>query len=72
MGLFDGVKESFDSPQPGTKASERETPIDRWFGWSTESEGERKKGAEKAGVYGGECVSLVALCSIIWILMCIS
>lgn len=52
MGMFDGAKEAFDSPQPGTKSSDRQTPIDRWFGWSTESEEERKKEAERAGVYG--------------------
>jgi hypothetical protein len=52
MGLFDGAKEAFDSPQAGTKASDRETPIDRWFGWSTESDEERKKEAAKNGSYG--------------------
>ena len=33
MGLFDGVKEAFNAP-PGDISAERETPIDRWMGWS--------------------------------------
>lgn len=36
-GLFDGVKEAFSAP-PSQVASERETPIDRWMGWSVVSE----------------------------------
>ena len=36
MGLFDGVKDAFSTPGMGQSAldSERETPIDRWMGWS--------------------------------------
>jgi hypothetical protein len=36
-GLFDGVKEAFSAP-PTQLDSERETPIDRWMGWSVVSE----------------------------------
>jgi len=40
MGLFDGVKEAFSAPalEKSTISSERETPIDRWMGWSVVSE----------------------------------
>jgi hypothetical protein len=35
MGLFDGVKEAFAAPARTTIIdAERETPIDRWMGWS--------------------------------------
>jgi hypothetical protein len=36
MGLFDGVKDAFSTPalERSTLDAERETPIDRWFGWS--------------------------------------
>ncbi|CAB9511078.1 expressed unknown protein [Seminavis robusta] len=36
MGLFDGVKDAFSAPalERSTLDSERETPIDRWMGWS--------------------------------------
>jgi hypothetical protein len=36
-GLFDGVKEAFSAP-PSQLDAERETPIDRWMGWSVVSE----------------------------------
>jgi hypothetical protein len=40
MGLFDGVKEAFSAPalERSTLDAERETPIDRWMGWSVASE----------------------------------
>jgi len=40
MGLFDGVKEAFSAPalERSSISSERETPIDRWMGWSVASE----------------------------------
>ena len=38
-GLFDGVKEAFSAP-PSKIDSERETPIDRWMGWSVASQNE--------------------------------
>ena len=36
MGLFDGVKDAFSAPALERSAidAERETPIDRWMGWS--------------------------------------
>jgi hypothetical protein len=34
MGLFDGVKEAFAAPARTSIDAERETPIDRWMGWS--------------------------------------
>eukprot|EP00542_Grammatophora_oceanica_P005654 CAMPEP_0194065462 /NCGR_PEP_ID=MMETSP0009_2-20130614/85481_1 /TAXON_ID=210454 /ORGANISM="Grammatophora oceanica, Strain CCMP 410" /LENGTH=215 /DNA_ID=CAMNT_0038718311 /DNA_START=587 /DNA_END=1234 /DNA_ORIENTATION=+ len=39
-GLFDGVKEAFAAPalQRSTLDAERETPIDRWMGWSVTRE----------------------------------
>ena len=36
-GLFDGVKDAFSQP-PSSLDSQRETPIDRWMGWSVVSE----------------------------------
>jgi hypothetical protein len=36
-GLFDGVKDAFSAP-PSELAAERETPIDRWMGWSVAAE----------------------------------
>jgi len=44
-GLFDGVKDAFTQP-PSSLDSERETPIDRWMGWSVVSENEVKETAE--------------------------
>jgi hypothetical protein len=39
MGLFDGVKEAFAAPARTTIIdAERETPIDRWMGWSVTKE----------------------------------
>jgi hypothetical protein len=38
-GLFDGVKDAFSQP-PQSIDSERETPIDRWMGWSVVTENE--------------------------------
>ena len=40
MGLFDGVKDAFSAPalERSTLDAERETPIDRWMGWSVTSE----------------------------------
>lgn len=44
MGLFDGVKDAFSAPalERTTLASERETPIDRWMGWSVSKENEQQ------------------------------
>ena len=40
MGLFDGVKDAFVAPALERSAidAERETPIDRWMGWSVVSD----------------------------------
>mmetsp|Transcript_29133 Transcript_29133/g.70352 ORF Transcript_29133/g.70352 Transcript_29133/m.70352 type:complete len:199 (+) Transcript_29133:111-707(+) len=43
-GLFDGVKDAFSAP-PSEIDSERETPIDRWMGWSVVSD-QKEAGAE--------------------------
>jgi hypothetical protein len=41
-GLFDGVKDAFTQP-PSSLGSERETPIDRWMGWSVTPDNEPKE-----------------------------
>eukprot|EP00587_Corethron_hystrix_P010976 CAMPEP_0113299256 /NCGR_PEP_ID=MMETSP0010_2-20120614/1366_1 /TAXON_ID=216773 ORGANISM="Corethron hystrix, Strain 308" /NCGR_SAMPLE_ID=MMETSP0010_2 /ASSEMBLY_ACC=CAM_ASM_000155 /LENGTH=210 /DNA_ID=CAMNT_0000152459 /DNA_START=77 /DNA_END=706 /DNA_ORIENTATION=+ /assembly_acc=CAM_ASM_000155 len=48
MGLFDGVKDAFKSPAFETSAldKERETPIDRWMGWSVSSSDETTAAGE--------------------------
>ena len=47
MGLFDGVKDAFSAPALERSAldAERETPIDRWMGWSVarDASGEQQK-----------------------------
>jgi len=45
MGLFDGVKDAFSAPalERSSIDSERETPIDRWMGWSVVSENEQQQ-----------------------------
>jgi hypothetical protein len=45
MGLFDGVKEAFSTPALERSAldAERETPIDRWMGWSVVSENKEQQ-----------------------------
>ena len=49
-GLFDGVKEAFSAPalERSQIDSERETPIDRWMGWSvvSEQDGQQESGAK--------------------------
>ena len=47
-GLFDGVKDAFSAP-PSEIDSERETPIDRWMGWSVVSEEKQAAAATPAG-----------------------
>lgn len=43
-GLFDGVKDAFTTPPPSSSMnSERETPIDRWMGWSVVSQADQEK-----------------------------
>eukprot|EP00429_Kryptoperidinium_foliaceum_P024082 CAMPEP_0176141650 /NCGR_PEP_ID=MMETSP0120_2-20121206/72033_1 /TAXON_ID=160619 /ORGANISM="Kryptoperidinium foliaceum, Strain CCMP 1326" /LENGTH=207 /DNA_ID=CAMNT_0017477799 /DNA_START=131 /DNA_END=754 /DNA_ORIENTATION=+ len=51
-GLFDGVKEAFSAPalERSQIDAERETPIDRWMGWSVVSDQDAAKEANaKAG-----------------------
>ena len=50
-GLFDGVKEAFSAPPTSQVDSERETPIDRWMGWSTVSEDAASKNAQPVGKF---------------------
>jgi hypothetical protein len=48
-GLFDGVKEAFSAPALARSeiSSERETPIDRWMGWSVVSENQPQEAGAK-------------------------
>lgn len=52
MGLFDGVKDAFSAPalERSVIDSERETPIDRWMGWSVVSENDKKE--QSSGMLG--------------------
>lgn len=45
MGIFDGVKDAFAAPalERSVIDAERETPIDRWFGWSVTSDADQAK-----------------------------
>ena len=47
-GLFDGVKDAFAAPAMETSkiSAERETPIDRWMGWSVVSSSEKEGSGE--------------------------
>jgi hypothetical protein len=47
MGLFDGVKSAFSAPalERTTLDAERETPIDRWMGWSVVSDKDQLDGS---------------------------
>jgi hypothetical protein len=59
MGLFDGVKEAFAAPARTTMIdSERETPIDRWMGWSVSKE----KDMDSAAVSSPQACTLMFLC----------
>jgi hypothetical protein len=51
-GLFDGVKDAFSAPtlERSKIDAERETPIDRWMGWSVASE--NKKGQQQSKAIG--------------------
>lgn len=46
MGLFDGVKDAFSAPalERTSIDAERETPIDRWMGWSVAKENKNDGG----------------------------
>lgn len=47
MGLFDGVKDAFSAPalEKSQIDAERETPIDRWMGWSVKTDEEQQTAA---------------------------
>jgi len=49
MGLFDGVKDAFSAPELSKSVldKDRETPIDRWMGWSVVSDGEESSEDKK-------------------------
>jgi len=51
MGLFDGVKDAFSAPalEKSILDKERETPIDRWMGWSVTSDEETEAGGAASG-----------------------
>lgn len=55
MGLFDGVKDAFSAPtlERSKIDAERETPIDRWMGWSVASD---KSMEEDKARFAGMCV----------------
>jgi hypothetical protein len=57
-GLFDGVKDAFTQP-PSSLEAERETPIDRWMGWSVVSENDVKEVAEPVGTFSSVTVDEV-------------
>lgn len=48
-GLFDGVKDAFGAP-PTEIDAERETPIDRWMGWSVAADEKQVATATPAGM----------------------
>jgi hypothetical protein len=54
-GLFDGVKEAFSAPalERSKIDSERETPIDRWMGWSVASQNEPQVSAAQQQAAAG-------------------
>jgi hypothetical protein len=64
-GLFDGVKDAFSAPtlERSQIDAERETPIDRWMGWSVASENKNKgmQQQSKIGTFGGWWRFLLAL-----------
>ena len=66
MGLFDGVKDAFAAPalERSVIDSQRETPIDRWMGWSVVSENDKKE--QSAGRFCcvlSRVVCIVYICS---------
>jgi hypothetical protein len=56
-GLFDGVKDAFSAPtlERSQIDAERETPIDRWMGWSVASEN-KNKGMQQQSKIGTYCL----------------
>ena len=69
MGLFDGVKDAFSAPALERSAidAERETPIDRWMGWSVAatdaSKLQQQQQLDSASTAGTYCVLLFLYCS---------
>ena len=65
MGLFDGVKEAFSAPalERSTIDAARETPIDRWMGWSVAAADQtgntNNNGATAAGTYLPDACAVV-------------
>lgn len=59
-GLFDGVKEAFSAPalERSIIDAERETPIDRWMGWSVVADNTQEK-KETNQASSGECVKII-------------
>jgi hypothetical protein len=55
FGLFDGVKDAFSAPtlERSQIDAERETPIDRWMGWSVASEN-KKNNQKQMGKRGSD------------------
>lgn len=68
MGLFDGVKDAFSAPalERSTLDAERETPIDRWFGWSVARDEDGVAAASVQGELVKQYVFLVRVCTL-WI-----
>lgn len=52
MGLFDGVKDAFSAPalERSTLDAERETPIDRWMGWSVARDNDQSGDSGKCDI----------------------
>ena len=61
MGLFDGVKDAFVAPalERSVIDSERETPIDRWMGWSVTRDEEKTEQAAGAWIRSSYVIDLV-------------
>ena len=62
MGLFDGVKDAFSAPalERTTLDAERETPIDRWMGWSAAKDSEQQEASGAWDLYLFFCGNLKA------------
>jgi hypothetical protein len=61
MGLFDGVKDAFSAPalERTTIDAERETPIDRWMGWSVAKENKSDNESTVVAVRAGTFLRLL-------------
>ena len=64
MGLFDGVKEAFAAPARTTIIdAERETPIDRWMGWSVTKD----KDTDANAIMTPQARTFIILWAVVWI-----